>query len=141
MLKPEFSSALRTSVRRQFSIGCLLLAWLCANGAVWNVVQVVAWAKMVHDYSQVMPVAQALTITFDGSLSCHLCSIAQQAQDATREQLPHEARLGGSDKFFLAQASAAEPLCVPASEISWPGVAHDVGLTRTDPVRLTPPRV
>lgn len=103
--------------------------------------QVVAWAKMFHAYSQVMPVSQALAVTFDGSNACDLCSITQQAQDATREQLPHEAVLGGSDKFVLAQASVAEPLFVPTPEVSWPGVAHDVGLTRTDPVRLTPPRV
>ena len=128
-------------MRRHFSICCLLLAWLCANGAVWNVVQVVAWAKMFHAYSQVMPVSQALAVTFDGSNACDLCSITQQAQDAAREQLPHEAVLGGSDKFVLAQASVAEPLFLLAPEVSWPGVAHDVGLTRTDPVRLTPPRV
>jgi len=50
-------------VRRKFSIGGLLLAWLCANGALWNVVQVVAWAKMLHDYSQVMPAVDGVVRT------------------------------------------------------------------------------
>lgn len=56
-----------SAVRRNLTFACLILAWLCANGAVWNVVQVVAWARMFHDYSQVMPAAQAVQITFDGS--------------------------------------------------------------------------
>ena len=36
------------AVRRTLSIACLCLAWLCANGALWNVVQLVGWAKMFH---------------------------------------------------------------------------------------------
>ena len=74
-------------MRRTISTTCLLLAWLCANGAVWNVVQVVAWAKMFHDYSQVMPVADALELTFDGSAPCDMCTIAQDGQDTARSQL------------------------------------------------------
>ncbi len=127
-------------MRRHLSITCLLFAWLCANGAVWNAVQLVAWAQMFHDYSQVMPTAQAIQVTFDGSKPCELCHISQSAQDTAREQQPRDADLGGSDKILLAfHVTAPLVLHVPATD--WPGVVHDTGLLRTDPVPVRPPRV
>jgi hypothetical protein len=127
-------------VRRKLSIGCLLFAWLCANGAIWNVVQVVAWVKMYHDYSQVMPAARALQLTFDGSAPCDICKIAQTAQDATRDQLPRDVAPGASDKLVLTFQSVA-PLVVTAPDSAWPGVVNDAGLRRTEPVPVPPPRV
>jgi hypothetical protein len=127
-------------VRRRFSICCLLLAWLCANGAVWNVVQVVAWAKMYHDYSRVMPSSRALQITFDGSAPCALCHLTQSAADAARRQLPRDSALGDAmEKIFLASESV--PVVVLAApDPAWPGVADAAGRTRTDAVPVTPPR-
>ena len=72
-------------MRRHVSVAFLLFAWLCANGSLWNVVQVVAWAKMFHDYARVMPAARALQVTFDGTKPCDICCAVQKAQDATRE--------------------------------------------------------
>lgn len=127
-------------MRRTFSTTCLLFAWLCANGAVWNVVQVVAWAKMFHDYSQMMPVAAALELTFDGSAPCELCNIVQGAEDTARSQLPAEAALGGgAEKILLVCDSAPVPVVI-APDFAWPGLAHEVGLTRTDAVPVPPPR-
>ena len=127
-------------MRRKLSIGSLLLAWLFANGAVWNVVQVVAWVKMYHDYVLVMPTAQALQLTFDGSKPCAICVITQKAQDATRDQLPREAAPGGGDKLVLTcELPVAVILSVPAS--AWPGVSDDAGSARTEAVPVRPPRV
>jgi len=127
-------------VRRRISIIALCLAWLCANGTIWNVVQVVAWAKMFRDYSQVMPVAQALQITFDGSAPCELCHFTEKAQDSAREQLPHETALNGAEKILLATESTPT-FVLAAPESAWPGVVHDAGPARTDPVPVPPPRV
>jgi len=127
-------------VRRTISTICLLLAWLCANGAVWNVVQAVAWAKMFHDYSQVMPAGDALELTFDGSAPCGLCHLSQDAQDSARQQLPADAALGaGAEKIlFVADSAAAFVLVAPDS--AWPGLVHEAGLTRSEPVPVPPPR-
>lgn len=127
-------------MRRTISTTCLLLAWLCANGAVWNVVQVVAWGKMFHDYSQMMPVASALELTFDGSAPCELCHLSQDAQDSARSQLPTDAALGGGAEkiLFVADSAPAFVLVAPAS--AWPGLVHEAGLTRTDAVPVPPPR-
>ncbi|MDQ5980662.1 MAG: hypothetical protein QG602_3639 [Verrucomicrobiota bacterium] len=140
MLRPPSSSALLLSVRRTFSTTALLLAWLCANGAVWNVVQTVAWARMFSEYSQMMPVADALELTFDGSAPCDLCTIAQSGQDSARQQLPAEAALGGgAEKILLIADWTPAPVLI-APETVWPGLADEAGLLRTDTVPVPPPR-
>jgi hypothetical protein len=126
-------------VRRKLSIACLLIAWLCANGAVWNVVQVVGWVKMFHDYSSVLPATEALKLTFDGSAPCDLCHISQSAQDQARDQ-QSPAVLGATDKLVLAFTTPA-PVVVLAPEVVWPGLAHEAGLARTETVPVPPPRV
>lgn len=126
-------------MRRRISIAALCLAWLCANGAIWNAVQVVAWAKMFHDYSRVMPVAQALKLTFDGEAPCDLCTIAETGKAAAREQLPREEALGATDRFVLSLQAAA-PFVLTAPDSVWPGLAHEAGLLRTESVPVPPPR-
>jgi hypothetical protein len=130
---------LAPAVRRRFSITCLLLAWVCANGMVWNVVQVVAWARMFHQFSQVMPAGQALRLTFDGEAPCDLCKLSQAAQDAERKQLPQDAALGAGDKLLLACDSAA-PVILLRPNFAWPGVVNDAGPRRFEPVPVPPPR-
>jgi len=128
-------------VRRHVSIVALCLAWLFANGAVWNAVQVVAWAKMLHDYSQVMPAARALQVTFDGSAPCALCHISRKAQDAAREQLPRDADLGGGMEKLLLATEGVPAVVLATPDFAWPGVTHATGLTRTEAVPVPPPRV
>ncbi len=129
------------AVRRHVSIFALFLAWLCANGAVWNVVQLVAWAKMFHDYSQVMPVTRALQVTFDGTKPCGICCAVQKAQDAARDQLPRDAALGGTMEKILLLSETVPAIVVTAPDFAWPGVTNDTGPLRTEAVPVTPPRV
>ena len=127
-------------MRRKLSLTCLLLAWICANGAIWNGVQVVAWAKMIRDYSQNMPAARAVELTFSGEAPCKLCHLAQSGQDATRDaQSP--AALGGGDEKILLMADCVPALVLVAPDFSWPGVADTTGLTRIESVPVPPPRV
>lgn len=126
-------------LRRHVSVFALVLAWLFANGAVWNIVQVVAWAKMFQDYAQVMPVDEALRVTFEGE-ACQLCHVAQSGADTAREQLPQSDSFGGSDRLLLA-FQAAPVVVVTAPDFAWPGLVHEAGLKRTDAVPVPPPRV
>ncbi len=127
-------------VRRALSTTALLLAWLCANGAVWNVVQAVAWAKMFNDYSQVMPAAQALQLTFDGSAPCEMCTISQDAQDSARSSLPGEAALGVGVEKILFVTDCTPVVVLAAPESAWPGLVAEAGLLRADAVPVPPPR-
>ena len=133
------AASLAPPVRRKLSLACLIFAWICANGMVWNVVQVVAWARMFQQFSQVMPAARALEITLDGSAPCPLCKISRAAQDNERKQLPQEAALGASDKLLLACDTSA-PVVLVRPDPAWPGVGPDTGLTRTEAVPVPPPR-
>ncbi|HVZ66374.1 MAG TPA: hypothetical protein VG936_17560 [Lacunisphaera sp.] len=127
-------------MRRKVSLVCLLLAWLCANGAIWNVVQVAAWARMFEQNVHMMPVARALRITFDGSAPCTLCHISEKARDAEREQLPREAALGDAlDKLLLLADDAPAIVLVPSAQ-TWPQTADAIGLKRVDTVPVPPPR-
>lgn len=125
--------------RRNLPIICLLAAWLCANGAVWHVVQAVAWTKMFTAYAQVMPVPHALALTFDGTEICGLCEVAQGAQDEAREKLPTSAAVASLEKFVemetVVMPLAASPLPTP-----WPDLVSEIGLTRAHRVPVPPPR-
>lgn len=127
-------------MRRNVSITCLLLAWLCANGSVWNVVQVVGWVKMFHDYSENMPAAKALEITFDGSAPCHLCHLSQKGANTEREQMPRDAVLSGGMKKLLLASEELAPVVLAAPEFFWPGLVNDAGAIRIESVPVPPPR-
>jgi len=127
-------------MRRRISTLALLVAWLCANGAVWNVVQAVAWAKMFREYVAVMPTHEALRVTFVGGEACNLCHVVQSAQDTARDQSPRDDALGGSDRIVLA-FHAAPAVVLAAPDFAWPGLANEAGRTRTDAVPVPPPRV
>lgn len=127
-------------MRRKLSLTCLLCAWFCANGVVWNVVQVVGWAKMIHDNAQTMSVTRAIEMTFSGEAPCNFCHISRTAEDTAQQQLPHDVLGSTSEKMILIADCAPAPL-VLAPEVSWPDATHDVGLLRTESVPVPPPRV
>jgi hypothetical protein len=129
-----------SAVRRKLSIACLLVAWLCANGAVWNVLQMVAWARMFHTNTQIMPATAALERTFDGSKPCELCHIAQKAQDAAQHQLPRDAALGGGMEKLLLLSESVPSLVIEVPDSTWPSVADGTGMTRPELVPVPPPR-
>ncbi|MBI2515581.1 MAG: hypothetical protein HYV95_01580 [Opitutae bacterium] len=126
-------------MRRRLSLLCLCFAWLCANGALWDAVQVVAWGKMFATYSTYLSPAKALAKTFDGSKPCELCSVAQHGKDAARDaQSP--ATPGGNSERLLLAAEVASPLVLTAPDFSWPSAADDSGLIRAERVPVPPPR-
>lgn len=127
-------------MRRKISLLCLLLAWLCANGVVWNAVQVVGWTKMLRDYSRVMPVGEAIKLTFSGEAPCDFCRVAESGRDQAGQQLPHDVPGSAAERiFFVADCTPLE--VVATADSTWPGLAHEAGLTRTAAVPVPPPRV
>ena len=122
-------------MRRTVSILSLCLAWLCANGALWDAVQVFAWGKMVHDYSRFMTVGQAIEITFDGSAPCELCAAVDEAKQGQTDQ-----QVERSHERVLLACQAPEKILLTVPPTAWPGVADATGLTRTEPVPVPPPR-
>ena len=125
-------------VRRHASIACLCLAWLCANGTIWDAVQVVAWGKMFATYSSYLTTWKALEKTFDGSKPCEICSIAQHGRDASAKQ--QAAVSAGEQKIFLT-CEPVPPVVLSSPNFCWPGALNGTGSMRTESVPVPPPRV
>mgnify|MGYP001545559511 CR=1 FL=1 len=131
--------AVTLAVRKNASLACLLLAWLCANGALLDVVQVVAWGKMFAGYNATLSVGAALRATFDPAKPCELCVGVARAKDAAQNQLP-AAPERATEKLLLAcEAPAAVVWTAPASD--WPAERASVAPLRAEPVPVPPPRV
>ena len=126
-------------MRQKLAFPCLLLAWLCANGAVWDALQVVAWTRMFANYTQTMTVSAAWRETFDGAKPCAMCRGVAKAKEAAQNQLP--ARGEQSEiKFVLALESVDAPVFANNQD-HWARVAPGALPERTDPVPVPPPRV
>ncbi|MCX6956024.1 MAG: hypothetical protein NTV51_28135 [Verrucomicrobia bacterium] len=127
-------------MRKKFSIACLLFAWLCANGALLDAVQVFAWGKMFSENARVMDVAEALRATFDPEKPCELCRGVAAAKETAAQQLPASVENSGAEKLLLALHSVALPDFVSPSA-DWPATLASVAPSRTEPVPVPPPRV
>jgi hypothetical protein len=126
-------------VRRRFATASLLIAWLCANGAIWDVMQVAAWGKMFAGYSGTMTISQALQQTFDPAKPCEMCVGIAKAKDATDKKLPSNEQTAGA-KFILVMHAAEAPVFTNDPG-DWVNLSVGRLTERTDPVPLPPPRV
>ena len=125
-------------MRRLFATSVLALAWLCANGAIWDAVQVFAWARMFTGYAQSFPVDVALRETFDPTKPCDICEVVTDAKSSPPAQ-PSQQIERSLDKLILALDLPAsflpERSSVEFTEVNW---------TMTEPrsqsVLLPPPR-
>jgi hypothetical protein len=66
---------------RRVALVCVLFAFLLNCGGHWYVLQGVAWVNMIRDYSQMVPLAQAVAMTISGKYPCPMCkAIAEERQ-------------------------------------------------------------
>ena len=110
-------------MRRRFPI-VVLLAWLLASGAQWDVLQGLAWGRMIANYSRTMPLGEAVRLTFTPDNLCGVCAFVAEARTRSSadqnaaDQAPAEA----ASKAKAPLASAPERLFVfqvlPAPD--WP---------------------
>jgi hypothetical protein len=127
-------------VRRRVAIPALLLAWLCANGAFWDLTQVFAWSRMFAGYAQTLGVAAALRETFDPAKPCDLCRVVQKARSDDEAQRPASAPADAA-RFDLALEPAGRLIAAtPANSAEWPALTAGRLCSRVDPVPLPPPR-
>ena len=125
-------------MRRTLAIACLFVAWICANGAVWDTAQVFAWARMFTGYTQTQTVTAALDETFDASKPCPICRAVAKAKEAAQKQAPQTVERS-SEKLLLACEVPAKILIPPAKH-EWTDVPPRLALTRTERVPVPPPR-
>jgi hypothetical protein len=116
------------------AISAVLLLGL--TGGHWAILQSVAWARMIVDYSRVLPVRTALAQTFDGEHPCALCKGIQKAKQASeRQELQQPVQ---RDEAIYSETSTDgldEPPC------AWmTSAANPIPSTRKDPPPVPPPR-
>lgn len=125
-------------MRRSLAVISLLFAWLCANGAIWDLAQVFAWGKMFVGYSTTLPVGAALRETLDPAKACELCVGVATAKAQSSQKLPSVDRDGV--KLVLALEGATVTVPVPASP-AWPRLAEPARVEWRPAVPVPPPRV
>lgn len=127
-------------MRRSVAIASLALAWLCANGAVWDVVQVFAWGRMFANYAQTLSFAAAARETLDPNKPCELCTTVAKAKSAESKQAPQSVAPVAAGKFLFACPSPARFVFV-SPPADWPHALASAAPSRTEPVPVPPPRV
>jgi hypothetical protein len=90
----------------------LLAGWLLATGAHWDVVQVIAWTRMLADNSRLLSWPAAFERTFSPEGMCGLCEVVQAAKHHREGDGP-AAVVNLTEKPPLILATAAAPLFVP----------------------------
>ena len=66
---------------RWLLIGMLFVA----IGGHWAVLQTVAWATMIVDYSKNAPLTEAVQKTFDGQHPCQICKGIQKSRQSEKK--------------------------------------------------------
>lgn len=129
----------RSDVRKPLPSLALLFAWLCANGALLDVVQVFAWAKMFSGYAESMSVSTALRKTFDPSQRCELCLGVAAARESTQDQVPQTVE-HTAEKLLLTLHRPVKVVLTPPA-VDWPPAHASAAPTRREDVPVPPPRV
>ena len=127
-------------MHKNLALASLLFAWLCANGALLDAVQVFAWGKMFAENARTQPLGAALRATFDPAKPCEFCLGVAAAKETARQQLPGNVESASTEKLLLALHVSAHPIFVSLSA-DWPVTLASVPPARTEPVPLPPPRV
>ena len=64
----------------------VLLAFVFSCGGQWAAIQCVAWANMIRDYSQMVPLAQAMKMTFSGDYPCAICKALAEKKNSDQQK-------------------------------------------------------
>ena len=111
-------------------------------GGHWGLLQTVAWAEMLRDYSQRSgSLAAAAAQTFDGAHPCELCREIQAAKSKERKENPTVPATKGDAKVkALLADSFLRPFVRMTGKLSVSGARSISAPTRTEQPPTPPPR-
>jgi len=114
----------------------VLAAFVFSCGGQWYVLQGVAWIKMIHDFSQEVPLAQAVAMTLSGEYPCDICKAIEQKKQAEKNEI---CAIEKYDKAALLSDAVAstQPDFVPATYPIHPSAF----LVHAEPPPVPPPRL
>ena len=128
---------------RRIGLVCAALALFSIAGGHWAVVQSVAWAEMLRNYTQESgSVTVALKRTFDGQHPCALCREIQTAKSQDHKESPVAPAAKEDAKV---KAVSADPILPQAERLAtamaFPNAAALWSPTRTEAPPTPPPRL
>lgn len=85
----------------------VLVAFVFSCGGQWYALQCVAWIKMIHDYSQMVPFTEAVSMTFSGQYPCAICKAIAEKQAADNDKIFNAEKFA---KKLVASVSIFVPL-------------------------------
>ena len=85
----------------------VLAAFVFSCGGQWYVLQCVAWVKMLHDYSQMVPFTEAVGMTFSGKYPCAICKAIADKKQSENDKICSLEKY--EKKFFPPVAIALVP--------------------------------
>jgi hypothetical protein len=65
----------------------VLAAFIASCGGHWYLLQAVAWVNMIHEYSQMVPLGEAVSMTFSGQYPCPICKAIAEKKQSERDKL------------------------------------------------------
>ena len=114
----------------------VLAAFVFSCGGQWYVLQCVAWVKMLHDYSQMVPFTEAVTMTFSGQYPCEICKVIAEKKQSENDKI---CSLEKVEKKFLPPVAVA--LARPdATPFQYPSYLSSLQV-RSEPPPTPPPRL
>jgi hypothetical protein len=116
----------------------LVVAWLCANGAFLDVVQVFAWGRMFVGYARTLSIAEAAVQTLDPDKPCPICLAVRRAREAEQHQQSAAVPIAVV-KTLLAPVQN-EPFIFPLIRPEWPDANSVMMVSWLPPVPVPPPR-
>jgi len=76
----------------------VLVAFVFSCGGQWAAFQVIAWGNMIREYSEMVPLTQAVQMTFSGQYPCAICKAIAERKSAEQQK---ELVLAKYDKQYL----------------------------------------
>jgi len=113
----------------------VLTAFVLSCGGQWYVLQGIAWVKMMHDYSQMVPFTEAVSMTFSGKYPCEICKALAEKQQSTDNALCSLEKF--EKKFF--PPLAVQPISLAAASFQYRELVNSFS-SRTDSPPTPPPR-
>jgi hypothetical protein len=114
----------------------VLAAFVFSCGGQWYALQCVAWVKMLHDYSQMVPFTEAVGMTFSGKYPCEICKAIAEKKQAENDKI---FSLEKYKKIFLllVAVALARPDAVRFQHAGYLSFLQ----TRAEPPPTPPPRL
>jgi hypothetical protein len=116
----------------------LLLAWLCASGAMLDIAQVFAWTRMFAGYTTTKSVVAAAKETFDPDKPCAICRALSKAREASDQHGP-AVPTGASEKIILILDGSTCFVPLSARQ-NWPEPIQGPAVARIGDVPVPPPK-